>query len=182
MLLLTFSRAINIIKFGKNTYHEIAQDKNSIYGAGIIIILAALVNVILFKTYLLPNLPNKVPLQYIFIVWIFFNWIIFPFVLLFIVKMTGGKQNLEDKKIVLSFVGFSNTAEILKIIIILLPNFIVLISWGALMLVIATQVLGVKQIYNLQSTALAAAVIIGSYFVQFFIIGIIVVTLIKLAY
>ena len=54
------------------------------------------------------------------------------------------------RKLLLSFVGFSNTAEILKLLIVFLPNFIVLISWGVLMLVIASQVVGVKQIYNLK--------------------------------
>ena len=83
-------------------------------------------NVGLFKLYLLPNLPNKVPLHFIFIIWIFFNWLVFSYVILFIIKLSGGNQNLSNKKIALTFIGFSNTAEILKVVIIFLPNFIVL--------------------------------------------------------
>ena len=147
MISQTLLRAFNILKFEKNTYQEIIKDKNSLFGSGSIIFFAALVNVGLFKLYLLPNLPNKVPLHFIFIIWIFFNWVIFSYVILFIIKLSGGNQNLGNKKIALTFIGFSNTAEILKVVIIFLPNFIVLISWGVLMLVIASQVVGVKQIY-----------------------------------
>ena len=102
--------------------------------------------------------------------------------MLIIVKAVGGTENLKDKKTALSLVGFSNTAEIFKILIILLPNFIVMISWGILMLVIASQVVGVKQIYNLDKISTAVGVVIASYIAQFFIIGLIVFFLIKLAY
>ena len=182
MITQTLLRAVNIIKFEKNTYSEIRNDKSSIYGSALIIIFASLVNVSLFKIYLLPNLPNQVPLHYIFLMWIFFNWIVFSLVILMIAKMFGGNQSLNDKKVALSFVGFSNTAEILKLLIVFLPNFIVLISWGVLMLVIASQVVGVKQIYNLKSTSTAVGVVITSYVAQFILIGIIVFILIKLAY
>ena len=50
------------------------------------------------------------------------------------------------------------------------------------MLVIASQVVGIKQIYNLNSILSAVGVIIVSYIAQFFIIGFLVVVLIKLAY
>ena len=182
MISQTLIRAFNILKFEKNTYQEIIQDKNSLFGSGSIIFLAALVNVGLFKLYLLPNLPNEVPLHFIFIIWIFFNWLVFSYVILFIIKFSGGNQNLGNKKIALTFIGFSNTAEILKVVIIFLPNFIVLISWGVLMLVIASQVVGVKQIYNLNSTLSAVGIVIGSYIAQFFLIGVIVFTLIKLSF
>ena len=182
MILQTLTRAINILKFEKNTYTEIMFNKSSIYGSFIIIILAALVNTGIFKIYLLPNLPNKVPLQYIFIIWIFFNWLVFSLIMLSMVKLFDGKQNLNDKKIALSFIGYSNTAEILKFLIILFPNFIVLVSWGVLMLVIASQVLGVKQIYKVHKTSTAIGVVIISYVAQFFLIGFIVFFLIKLAY
>ena len=82
----------------------------------------------------------------------------------------------------MSFIGFSNTAEILKLFIIFLPKFIVLISWSVLMLVIASQVVGVKQIFKVKNTSTAVGVVIGSYIAQFFLIGIIVFILIKLAY
>ena len=182
MLFQTIQRAVNIIKFDKNVYNEIIKDNSSLYGSGLIIIFSAIVNVSLFKIYLLPNLPNQVPLQYIFLMWIFFNWIVFSLVLLSIVKVIGGEENLDNKKIALSFIGFSNTAEILKLFIIFLPNFIVLISWSVLMLVIASQVVGVKQIFKVKSTSTAVGVVIGSYIAQFFLIGIIVFILIKLAY
>ena len=182
MISQTLLRAFNILKFEKNTYKEIIQDKNSLLGSGCIIFLAALVNVGLFKLYLLPNLPNEVPLHFIFIIWIFFNWLVFSYVILFIIKLSGGNQNLGNKKIALTFIGFSNTAEILKVVIIFLPNFIVLISWSVLMLVIASQVVGVKQIYNLNSTLSAVGIVIGSYVAQFFLIGMIVFTLIKLSF
>ena len=71
MITQTLLRAVNIIKFEKNTYSEIRNDKSSIYGSALIIIFASLVNVSLFKIYLLPNLPNQVPLHYIFLMWIF---------------------------------------------------------------------------------------------------------------
>ena len=182
MLFQTIQRSVNIIKFDKNVYNEIIKDNSSLYGSGLIIVFSAIVNVSLFKIYLLPNLPNQVPLQYIFLMWIFFNWIVFSLVLLSVVKIIGGKENLNSKKITLSFIGFSNTAEILKLLIIFLPNFIVLISWSVLMLIIASQVVGVKQIFKVESTATAVGVVIGSYIAQFFIIGIIVFILIKLAY
>ena len=182
MILQTIHRAINIIKFDKNIYNEIINDTSSLFESGIIIIFSALVNVSLFKIYLLPNLPNQVPLHYIFLMWIFFNWIVFSLVLLSIVKIIGGDKNLNNKRIALSFVGFSNTAEILKILILFLPNFIVLISWSVLMLVIASQVVGVKQIFKVKNTSTAVGVVISSYIAQFFLIGIIVFILIKLAY
>ena len=90
--------------------------------------------------------------------------------------------NLKNKKIAYSLIGFSNTAEILKILIILFPNFIVIISWSILMLVIASQVVGIKQIYNLEKIGSAVGVVILSYVAQFFIIGFLVILLIKLAY
>ena len=102
--------------------------------------------------------------------------------MLMIAKLFGGSQNLENKKIAYSLIGFSNTAEIFKILIIFFPNFIVLISWSVLMLVIASQVVGIKQIYNLNSILSAVGVVIVSYIAQFFIIGFLVVVLIKLAY
>ena len=49
------------------------------------------------------------------------------------------------------------------------------------MLVIASQVVGVKQIYNLNSTLSAVGIVIGSYVAQFFLIGVIIFTLIKLS-
>ena len=99
-----------------------------------------------------------------------------------IVKLFGGSKNLESKKIAYSLIGFSNTAEILKILIIFFPNFIVIISWSILMLVIASQVVGIKQIYNLDKVTSAVGVVIASYVAQFFIISFLVVILIKLAY
>ena len=99
-----------------------------------------------------------------------------------IVKLFGGSKNLKNKKIAYSLVGFSNTAEILKILIILFPNFIVIISWSILMLVIASQVVGIKQIYNFEKIGSAVGIVIVSYIAQFLIIGFLVVLLIKLAY
>ena len=182
MIIRTIVRAFNILKFEKNTYLEISLDKNSVYGSGIIILTAALVNVNIFNIYVLPNLPIKVPLFYVFFMWIFFNWFIFSIVIQFVAKTIGAGKNFENKKIALSFIGFSNTAEILKVIIIFFPNFIVLISWGVLMLVLASQVLGAQQIYNLKSTSIAIGAVILAYITQFLIIGFIVLILIKLAY
>ena len=99
-----------------------------------------------------------------------------------IVKLFGGSKNLENKKIAYSLIGFSNTAEILKILIIFFPNFIVIISWSILMLVIASQVVGIKQIYNLDKISSAVGVVIASYIAQLFIIAFLVIILIKLAY
>ena len=64
----------------------------------------------LFKLFILPTLPNEVPLTAIFLIWIFFNWYIFSNVMLRIVKLFGGSKNLKNKKIAYSLVGFSNTA------------------------------------------------------------------------
>jgi hypothetical protein len=50
------------------------------------------------------------------------------------------------------------------------------------MLVIASQVVGIKQIYNLDKITSAVGVVIAAYVAQFFIIGFLVVILIKLAY
>jgi len=185
MLIQTFLRAFNILKFEKNTYREISQDKFSIYQSGAIMILAALINVLLFKLKVLPNLPNssnQVPLHYVFLVWIFFNWYVFSLILAFVAEQNSVNQNLKDKKIAFSLVGFSNSAEILKILIIFLPNFIVIISWGVLMLVIASQVVGVKQIYNLEKISTAIGCVILSYIAQIFLMGLIIFILIKLAY
>jgi len=118
----------------------------------------------------------------IFFIWIFFNWFVFANVMIVIVKIFGGTQNLKDKRIALSLVGFSNTAEIFKILIIFFPKFIVIISWSVLMLIIASQVVGVKQIYNIKKISTAAGVVLASYIAQFFIIGLLVFILIKMAY
>ncbi|MDC0511481.1 YIP1 family protein [Pelagibacteraceae bacterium] len=182
MLFQTLNRALNILKLEKNTYKEISKDNSSIYGSGIVIIVAGIVNVYLFKLFILPTLPNDVPLIPIFLIWIFFNWYIFSNVILIIVKTIGGTQNLKNKRIAFSLVGFSNTAEIFKVLIIFFPSFIVIISWSILMLVIASQVVGVKQIYSLDKISTAVGVIIASYIAQFFIIGLLVLILIKLAY
>ena len=182
MISQTIYRAFNILKLEKNTYEEISKDSSSIIGSGIIITIAGFVNVYLFKLFILPTLPNEVPLTAIFLIWIFFNWYIFSNVMLRIVKLFGGSKNLKNKKIAYSLVGFSNTAEILKILIILFPNFIVIISWSILMLVIASQVVGIKQIYNFEKIGSAVGIVIVSYIAQFFIIGFLVVLLIKLAY
>ena len=182
MIFQTIYRALNILKLEKNTYEEISKDSSSIFGAGIIIFIAAFVNVYLFKLFILPTLPNDIPLTAILFIWIFFNWYVFSNIMLKIVKLFGGSRNLENKKIAYSLIGFSNTAEILKILIIFFPNFIVLISWSILMLVIASQVVGIKQIYNLNKIGSAVGVVIVSYIAQFFIIGFLVVFLIKLAY
>ena len=50
------------------------------------------------------------------------------------------------------------------------------------MLVLASQVLGAQQIYNLKSTSIAIGAVILAYITQFLIIGFIVLILIKLAY
>tara|TARA_E500000178_G_C16874707_1_gene686109 strand:+ start:420 stop:968 length:549 start_codon:yes stop_codon:yes gene_type:complete len=182
MISQTINRAFNILKLEKNTYEEISKDSSSIYGSGVIIFIAALVNVYLFKHFIQPTLPNKIPLMAIFLIWIFFNWYVFSNIMLKIVKLFGGSRNLENKKIAYSLIGFSNTAEILKILIIFFPNFVVIISWSILMLVIASQVVGIKQIYNLDKVTSAVGVVIASYVAQFFIISFLVVILIKLAY
>ena len=145
MILQTINRALNILKFEKNTYDDISKDSASIFGSGIIIFTAGFVNVYLFKIFILPTLPNEVPLTAIFLIWIFFNWYIFSNVMLMIAKLFGGSQNLENKKIAYSLIGFSNTAEIFKILIIFFPNFIVLISWSVLMLVLIHQMLNIIQ-------------------------------------
>ena len=182
MLFQTLNRAFNILKLEKNTYKEISKDNSSIFGSAIVILVAGIVNVYLFKLFILPTLPNDVPLIPIFLIWIFFNWYVFSNVILIIVKAIGGTQNLKNKRIAFSLVGFSNTAEIFKILIIFFPSLIVIISWSILMLVIASQVVGVKQIYNLDKISTAVGVIITSYIAQFFIIGFFVLILIKLAY
>ena len=182
MISQTINRAFNILKLEKNTYEEISKDGSSIYGSGITIFIAALVNVYLFKHFIQLTLPNEIPLMAIFLIWIFFNWYVFSNIMLKIVKLFGGSRNLENKKIAYSLIGFSNTAEILKILIIFFPNFIVIISWSILMLVIASQVVGIKQIYNLDKITSAVGVVIASYVAQFFIIGFLVFILIKLAY
>ena len=64
-------RAFNILKFERNTYEEISKDSSSIYGSGIVIFLAGFVNVYLFKIFVLPTLPNQIPLTAIFFIWIF---------------------------------------------------------------------------------------------------------------
>ena len=182
MFFQTLNRAFNILKLEKNTYKEISKDNSSIFGSAIVILVAGIVNVYLFKLFILPTLPNDVPLIPIFLIWIFFNWFVFSNVILIIVKAIGGTQNLKNKRIAFSLVGFSNTAEIFKILIIFFPSLIVIISWSILMLVIASQVVGVKQIYNLDKISTAVGVIITSYIAQFFIIGFFVLILIKLAY
>ena len=182
MISKTIHRAFNILKLEKNAYEEISRDSSSVYSSGIIIIIAAFVNVYMFKLFILPTLPNEVPLVAIFLIWIFFNWYIFSNVMLKIVNLFGGSKNLKNKKIAYSLIGFSNTAEILKILIIFFPNFIVIISWSILMLVIASQVVGIKQIYNFDKIGSAVGVVVASYVAQFFIIGFLVLFLIKLAY
>ena len=42
-------RAINILKLEKNAYKEISKDKSAIFGSGIVMFFAGLVNVYLFK-------------------------------------------------------------------------------------------------------------------------------------
>ena len=192
MILQTIYRSINILKLEKNTYREISKDKSSIYGSGIVMLFAGLVNVYLFKIYISPTLPNEIPLTPILLTWIFFNWYVFSNVMIILAKAFTSpvtliknpklNKNFKNKKIALSLVGFSNTAEIFKIFIIFFPNFIVIISWGVLMLVIASQVVGVKQIYNFDKISSAVGVVITSYIAQFFIIGLLVFFLIKLAH
>ena len=182
MFFQTLNRAFNILKLEKNTYKEISKDNSSIFGSAIVILVAGIVNVYLFKLFILPTLPNDVPLIPIFLIWIFFNWYVFSNVILIIVKAIGGTQNLKNKRIAFSLVGFSNTAEIFKILIIFFPSLIVIISWSILMLVIASQVVWVKQIYNLDKISTAVGVVIASYCAQFFIIGLLVFILIKLAH
>jgi len=170
VIVKTAIRAISILKFEKNTYKEISLDQSSIYGSGIIIILSSLANTSIFKIFVQPSVPLEIPFHYLFITWILFNWIVLPLIIVFIIK-TFNEHSLKftNKNLVaISFIGYSNTAEILKILIILFPNFIVFISWSALMLVLASQALGVKQIYNIKSMASAIGVIIASYFILFF--------------
>jgi hypothetical protein len=97
-------------------------------------------------------------------------------------KAFGGLNNLKNKKIAYSLVGFSNTAEIFKILLVFFPSFIVIISWTILMLVIASQVVGIKQIYNFNKITSAVGVVIASYLAQLFIVAFLVIFLIKLAY
>ena len=182
MIIQTISLAVNILKLEKNAYKEISKDTSSIYGSGIVIIVAGLVNTYLYKIFILPTLPSKVPLSAIFFVWIFFNWYVFSNVMLVFAKAFGGLNNLKNKKIAYSLVGFSNTAEIFKILLVFFPSFIVIISWTILMLVIASQVVGIKQIYNFNKITSAVGVVIASYLAQLFIVAFLVIFLIKLAY
>jgi hypothetical protein len=50
------------------------------------------------------------------------------------------------------------------------------------MLVIASQVVGIKQIYNFNKITSAVGVVIASYLAQLFIVAFLVIFLIKLAY
>ena len=99
MFFQTLYRALNILKLEKNTYKEISKDNTSIFESGIVILVAGIVNVYLFKLFIQPTLPNDVPLIPIFLIWIFFNWYVFSNVLLIIVRVVGGKQNLKNKRI-----------------------------------------------------------------------------------
>ena len=55
MISQTIYRAFNILKLEKNTYEEISKDGSSIYGSGITIFAAGLVNVYLFKHFIQPT-------------------------------------------------------------------------------------------------------------------------------
>ena len=107
MISQTLFRALNILKLEKNAYREISKDSSSIFGSGIILFTAGFVNVYLFKLFILPTLPTEVPLPAIFFIWIFFNWYVFSNVMLLIVKLFGGSQNLKNKRILI-FVRIKN--------------------------------------------------------------------------
>ena len=82
---------------------------------------------------------------------------------------------IYNKNVALSLVGFSYTAEVLKILIIFSPNFIRVISWGALMLVLASQVIGVKEIYKIDKIWTSIGIVILSYITQIlFLIAIVI--------
>ena len=102
MIIQTISLAVNILKLEKNAYKEISKDTSSIYGSGIVIIVAGLVNTYLYKIFILPTLPSKVPLSAIFFVWIFFNWYVFSNVMLVFAKAFGGLNNLKNKKLLIA--------------------------------------------------------------------------------
>ena len=166
MLNLTFKRAFKVLKLEKNSYKEISKDSSAIFQSAIIIILAALLNVFLFNKYANPRLPMQIPLAPIFFVWLFFNWYLFSRILNFVSIKFSNSKIIYNKNVALSLVGFSYTAEVLKILIIFSPNFIRVISWGALMLVLASQVIGVKEIYKIDKIWTSIGIVILSYIIQ----------------
>tara|TARA_B110000881_G_C18569169_1_gene514579 strand:- start:217 stop:765 length:549 start_codon:yes stop_codon:yes gene_type:complete len=181
MLFKTLSRSLSVLKLDQNIYKEIKNDNSSIYQSIFIITIAGLINVFLFKIHIAPTLTTTVPLHYIFLVWIFFNWYLFSIILNFVANQNNDKTTIKEKKIALTLVGFSNSAEILKILIIFAPNFIILISWGALMLVLASQIIGVKQIYKIEKISTSIGIVVLSYIIQIFSIIALFIFAFKLA-
>tara|TARA_Y100000389_G_scaffold198437_1_gene234944 strand:+ start:1118 stop:1666 length:549 start_codon:yes stop_codon:yes gene_type:complete len=181
MISKIISRALSILKLEKNTYKEITQDKSSFIYSSTIIFLAALINVYLFGKYVNPMLPIKIPLMSIFLVWLLFNWCLFSFILNIVANLFTKKKNKKNFITSINLVGFSYTPELLKILIILLPNFIKVISWGALMLVLASQVIGVKETYKIEKLFISIGTVFLSYISQIFIIVSFVVIFTKLS-
>lgn len=176
MLNLTIIRAFRVLKLEKNSYKEIGKDSSAIFQSAIIIILAALLNVFLFNKFANPLLPKQIPLPPLFFVWLFFNWYLFSKILNFIaIKFSDNVDLKYTASVALSLVGFSYTAEILKILIIFSPNFIRVISWGALMLVLASQVIGVKEIYKISNIWNSIAIVMITYIIQILLLIAIVV-------
>ena len=170
MLQLTIKKAIKVFKLEKNVYAEIANDDSSFIQSFLVIFLASLINVIVFDKYINPLLPIQIPLIPVILTWLFFNWFLFSKILNFISTKISSKKIKHKPNIALSLVGFSYTAEILKILIIVSPNFIRVISWGTLMLVLASQVIGVKEIYRIQNIWTSIGIIAISYLIQIFIL------------
>lgn len=179
MLDLTIKRAFKVLKLEKNSYREISKDPSAFFQSAIIIILAALLNIFLFNKYVNPRLPMEIPLAPLFFLWLFFNWYLFSRILNYLASIfyfrQSGKKVKHKVNVALGLVGFSYTAEILKILIIFSPNFIRVISWSALMLVAASQIIGVKEIYKIEKISTSIGVVILSYIVQIlFLVGIVI--------
>ena len=180
MLKFTIIRAFKVFKLEKNAYKEIAKDSSSFFQSVIIIFAAALLNIYLFNKYVNPQLPTQIPLIPVFLTWILFNWYLFSKILNFVSIRFSEIKLKNNPNVALSLVGFSYTAEILKILIILSPNFIRVISWGALMLVLASQVIGVKEIYRIQKIWTSIGIVAISYIIQISILIILVLFFAKI--
>lgn len=180
MIKLTIIRASKVFKLEKDAYKEIAKDSSSFFQSAIIILAAAILNIFLFNKYVNPQLPTQIPLIPVFLTWVFFNWYLFSQILNFVSNKFSEIKLKNKTNIALSLVGFSYTAEILKIFIILSPNFVRVISWGALMLVLASQVIGVKEIYRIPKIWTSIGIVAISYIIQISILIILVLFFAKM--
>ena len=159
------NKIIGVLKLEPKTYKLLETDKNNFKTSFLLIILISLTTSFIYKSYFFNELEIKIPVFFLVGVWIFVNWYFLANIIYFMSTKIFPEKNTPKIKCY-AIIAFSYLPELLKLLILISPKFILVTSWGSFIWVIACQVVGIREIYKFKSLWKSLGVIMASYLIQ----------------